>query len=358
VTRTRSGDNTSVVFRSDAESQAGPLTKKEMMSPYREGLPTRFVRVGRRGSTWNLPRRFVGYEASGTHAMSMAGAATKCFLSRNGDLNGAYIAKFAHKNGHIETYTELFNNQLGTLLGFDIAHSGIAKLDGVLHFLSRSFRTDPAVQLLHGSLLVEQIGLADQMELDLFNTTARQQGVYDIDFVRDVVYHACNQYADDVFASLVEMLVFDALIGSMDRHPRNWGVLSTATLPVQYKFAPIYDSARALLWDRTDDSLLLLESNEEDFQRYVQKSHPRIGLPRSVQHKGKCTHVDLIRYLLAHHRVVTLSGLKRIRVDVDRVASHLLRQHPFRRVFSKCRARMILRLLLIRQQALEHLIFQ
>jgi len=288
--------------------------------------------------------------------MSMAGAATKCFLSKNQVLDGAYIAKFAHKNGHVETYTELFNNQLGVLLGFDMAHSGIAKLDGVLHFVSRSFRTDPAVQLLHGSLLVEQIGLANRSELEFFNTTARQQGIYDIVFVRDVIYEVCNKYADEVFESLIQMLMFDALTGAMDRHPRNWGVLATSTLPVEYKFSPLYDSARALLWDRTDDNLVLLESNEEDFQRYVLKSHPRIGLPTSAGKKGKCTHVDLIRYLLSEHKEVTLRAYTKIRVDVDRIAAHLLRQHPFRRVFSKRRARMIRRLLTIRQQALLHLI--
>jgi hypothetical protein len=306
---------------------------------------------------WDLPRRFLGYQASDTHAMSMAGAATKCFLSMpGGSLHGAYIAKFAHKNGNIETYTELFNNQLGMALGFDMAHSGIAKLDGVLHFLSRSFRTDQNDQLLHGSILVQEIGLADQKELEFFNTASRQQGVYDINFVREMIYHVCDKYADDVFAALVEMLMFDAITGAMDRHPRNWGVLRTATLPVQYRLSPLYDSARALLWDRTDDNLESLESNEEDFQRYVLKSHPRIGLPSSVGKKGKCTHVDLIRYLLKEHEEVTLRAYTKIRVDVERIASHVLRQYPFRRVFSKRRARMILRLLLIRQQALEHLI--
>ncbi|WP_263367095.1 HipA domain-containing protein [Edaphobacter bradus] len=332
------------------------MTKKEMMSPYRQGLPTRFVRVGRRGATWGLPRRFQGYQASGEHVMSMAGAATKCFLSKDGSPEGAYIAKFAHKNGHIETYTELFNNQLGMLLGFGMAHSGIAKLDESLHFVSRSFRTDPADQLLHGSLLVQEIGLADQFELERINTASRQQGIYDIDFVRDMIYQVCDKYADTVFASLVEMLVFDALTGAMDRHPRNWGVLRTATLPAEYKFAPLYDSARALLWDKTDDSLEILESNEGDFQRYVLKSHPRIGLPKSVGQKGKCTHVDLIRYLLSQHKEVTLRAYTKIRVDIERTAGHLLRQHPFRRVFTKRRARLIVRLLLVRQQALEHLI--
>ena len=45
--------------------------------------------------------------------MGIGGAATKCFLSVKGQMEGAFIAKYAHKNGEIETYTELFNNQLG-----------------------------------------------------------------------------------------------------------------------------------------------------------------------------------------------------------------------------------------------------
>jgi hypothetical protein len=334
----------------------GPLSKKEMMSPYQEGLPTRFVRVGKRGMTWDLPRSFVGYKATDSQEMSMAGAATKCFLSKNGELNGGYIAKFAHKNGHIETYTELFNNQLGVRLGFNMAHSGIARLDGVLHFLSRSFRTDSSCQLLHGSLLVEEIGLASRTELERIKTTASQQNVYDIDFVRAVIFQVCNDHADKVFASLVEMLVFDALIGSMDRHPRNWGVLRTATLPAEYRFSPVYDSARALLWEKNDAILEKLEQNEEEFQRYVRKSHPRIGLPKSVGCLGKCTHVDLIRYMLSEYREVTQRAYAKINVDIQNVAGRLLGQHPFSVVFSRRRSRMILRLLEIRQRDLLYLI--
>jgi hypothetical protein len=326
------------------------------MSPYREGLPTRFVRAARKCATWDLPRKFRGYQASDTHEMSIAGAATKCFLSKGGSLEDAYIAKFAHKNGQIETYTELFNNQLGAWLGFDMAHSGIARLDGVLHFLSRSFRVNSNQQLLHGSFLLQEIGLAEQAELDVINTAARQQGIYDIDLVSSIISQVCGEYADGVFAALVEMLMFDALIGSMDRHPRNWGVLRSATLPSDYRFSPLYDSARALLWDYDDDNLKKLESSEDEFQRYVQRSYPRIGLPKSAGCKGKCTHGHLISYLLQKHRDVTLQAYTKIRVDVSRVAAHLLRQYPFRRVFTRRRRRMIRRVLAIRQQSLLHLI--
>lgn len=146
-----------------------------MLSPYRQGLPTRFIRAGKRGTRWGISRTLVGYKATASQDISMAGAATKCFLSKNGDLKDGYIAKFAHKNGHIETYTELFNNQLGCALRFEMAHSGIIRLDGVLHFISRSFRTDESQQLLHGSLLVEEAGLANRVELECIKTTASQQ---------------------------------------------------------------------------------------------------------------------------------------------------------------------------------------
>ena len=255
----------------------------------------------------------------------------------------------------METYTELFNNQLGAALGFDMAHSGIARLDGQLHFLSRSF-LDNNEQLLHGSLLVEEAGLADREELLRIKSLASQQGVYDVAFVRDVICQVCATHADQVFAGFVEMLVFDALIGSMDRHPRNWGVLRSATLPAEYRFAPLYDSARALLWDKNDAILASMELNDAEFQRYLKRACPRIGLPKSSGHTGKCKHVDLIRYLLTKHQADTLRAYEKINVDLGQAVGRLLRRHPFHRVFSRRRGRLLLRLLETRQGQLLQLI--
>ena len=224
------------------------VRKRELLSPYRAGLPTRFERVARRGVDWELPRNFKGYRASSEHEMSIGGAATKCYLSVDGKLDGAYIAEFAHKNAEIETYTELFNNQFGKLLGFEMADSGIAKLDGVLHFVSRPFRQE-GEQLVHGSLMVEMLGLADSQEIERIRTAAQQQGTFDVDFVETVIRAFCGADFDAVFDKFLAMLVFDALIGSMDRHPRNWGVIrpmkDRGAGSGHFRFSPIYDSARA-----------------------------------------------------------------------------------------------------------------
>lgn len=330
-------------------------SKKELLSPYTHGLPKRFKRVGQHGCTWDLPRSFAGYKASSEHEMSIGGAATKCFLSIDGALGGSYIAKFAHKNDAIETYTELFNNQLGLLLGFEMAHSGVARLDGVLHFVSRSFRTKATEQLLHASLLVEELGLADRAELESIKTAHKQQQVYDIEFVESMTKTVCGADGQTVFAALVEMLIFDALIGSMDRHPRNWGVIRTATQPARYRFSPIYDSARALLWDLTDAKLKMLSVNPDELDKYIRKSYPRIGLPSSVSHGSRCTHLDLVDYLVRTRPSVTRAALEMIDIDISRIAGKLVQSYPFGRVFSSVRKQLIVRILQLRREALLHL---
>jgi hypothetical protein len=318
------------------------LCKRDAASPYRNGLPTRFERVARRGTNWELPRNFKGYTASTQHQMGIGGAATKCYLSISGRMEGAYIAKFAHKNGSIETLTELFNNQLGKTLGFEMAHSGIAKLDGVLHFLSRSFRK-PGEKLIHGSLMVETLGLADSGEMEKVKTVAQQQGMFDIDFVETFMREFCGIDFNNVFNKFIAMLVFDSLIGSMDRHPRNWGVIAPESQgdpdksESRIRFSPIYDSARALLWDFSDAKIALLSAS--DLKRYIEKSSPRIGLPHAAR---RCNHFELLAHVATKHSSLLINNIQNLPSSTVGLASDLLHRWPFRNVFSVLRKRAIM----------------
>jgi hypothetical protein len=320
------------------------MTKREMLSPYKEGLPTVFHRIAKRGMSWELPRKFRNYRASSQHEMSMAGAATKCFLSEPNSSSPAYIAKFGHKNGKIETYTELFNNQLGKALGFEMAHSGVANLDGVLHFVSRSFRSEGDT-LIHGSLMVEQLGLAKEEEMEHVRTIHQQQGIYDIDFVECVIKEFCGGDFEPVFQNFVTMVVFDALIGSMDRHPRNWGVIRPSKEPVHFRFSPIYDSARALLWDFTDSRVESILENEAELRRYVNKSSPRIGLPGS---QYRCNHFELVSRITKDHKPLIINVLDKIPSCALGLASELLHRWPFSDVFTGARKSAILKILSMR----------
>ena len=166
------------------------IAKRELLSPYRAGPASTFERVARRGTNWELPRKFKGYTASSQHKMGIGGAATKCFLSVNGKMEGAYIAKYAHKTGRWRP-TQNCSIQFGKALGFEMAHSGVARLDGHLHFLSRSFRTS-GDKLVHASLMVETLVLADSKEMALVKTVAQQQGIFDVNFVETFMREFCG----------------------------------------------------------------------------------------------------------------------------------------------------------------------
>jgi len=62
--------------------------------------------------------------------------------------------KYAYKNGLCETLTELLINQIGTGCTFDMAHSGLASVDDVPVFVTRSF-LGPREHLIHGSFLID-----------------------------------------------------------------------------------------------------------------------------------------------------------------------------------------------------------
>ncbi len=280
--------------------------------------------------------------------MSIGGASSKCFLSVDGGLKGAYIAKFAHKNSQMETYTELFNNQLGKALGFQMAHSGIAKLDGVLHFLSRSFLNEGEL-LIHGSLMVVQLELAKKEEIESIKTINQQQGIYDVDFVEIVIKEFCGRDFETVFEKFVSMLVFDALIGSMDRHPRNWGVIRPIKGPERFNFAPIYDSARALLWDLSDARVAELLASDTELKKYIGKSSPRIGLPNATR---RCNHFDLISRIAVKHKTLVFNSLTKLPRCTLGLTADLLQRWPFRTLFAGVRKRAIMRIIDLRYREL------
>ena len=226
-----------------------------------------------------------------------------------------------------------------------MAHSGVMKLDGVLHFVSRSFRLSSEEALVHGSLMVEELGLAQKHEIEKIKTVYQQQGIYDIDFVEQVIRQVCGDQFGLVFDKFVEMLAFDALIGSMDRHPRNWGVLRSTVEPVLLRFSPIYDSARALLWDLNDDKVRFLLKNETELLRYMGKAAPRIGLPGHIAGNRKCNHFQLIEYLMKKHKSSTLNALRKIPRNVSALALNLLNTWPFSKAFKSVRKSSIIRVI-------------
>ena len=160
------------------------------------------------------------------------------------------------------------------------------------------------------------------------------------------------------------MLVFDALIGSMDRHSQNWGVISKTKGPVTYRFSPIFDTARALLWSLDEEQIERLagecESDpdkrlayEKRLQKYIENARPCMGPERKHPKVNECNHFDFIENLFKLHPDLTMRAIEKLTEGIEFKAGRLLRQFPFGTGFTGKRKRLIIKILSIRAQKLQ-----
>jgi hypothetical protein len=269
------------------------------------------------------------------------------------------VAKGA-KGGPIETYTELFINQLGQALGFPMAHSGLVRLDGSLHFVSKTFFRSDDENLVPCSVMFQ-----DHFEMKDLNGIPKGQGeqsFYSIDLVAEVVRNFCGEAFAEVLPAFLQMLVFDALVGSMDRHIENWGVIASNSSPRRIRFAPIFDSARSILWDWDDGRLArigtldgsgMLVPNMHSLMGYINRSRPLIGI---AGQGPLINHFELLGHVLDNYGTLMEEPMRKVRTPaVRRRAVAVLGAYPFCGVFSTLRTKLILKVLEIRADKLSEL---
>jgi HipA-like C-terminal domain len=152
----------------------------------------------------------------------------------------------------------------------------------------------------------------------------------------------CGKSAAELIERLIEMLVFDALIGSMDRHMQNWGLVATIGEPRQYSFAPIFDSARALLWNYDEGKLKRLLGSQNALDGYINRSRPKIGTHR----KGRAmNHFELVEHLVLGYPVPTREALEKVRPEKVQKVAEIVREFPFNGIFSRLRKHLIVQVL-------------
>lgn len=304
--------------------------------------------------SWDLRRRMTGYHIQ--EPQGIGGKASKWVIQGPDGEDDFYIAKFGDRNGHIEILTELFNNMLGSALGFRMAHHGIVRLDDYLYFITRNFRQGEA--LVHGSLVIANRLAAREEELEGIDRN-REQEFYSVDFLHQTIIDYCGADAFRVFGDFLQMLLFDALIGSQDRHAKNWGILRPQTVPAgdgyHCRLAPIFDSARALLWDLPEGKLLRLDADAEAMGSYLNRARPCIGPAPKWCKPGKYNHFEFVRCLAADYpdQIATAYSILADKSVCD-TAKCLLRSFPFSRGFSPLRKRVILKVLANRERLISN----
>jgi hypothetical protein len=343
------------VFLATTTAETEPKTTDALAEQIKTeaNVPRKLKRIAARSCKWNIPRSFLGYHIDVTS--QAVGNAQKWILRpETGDRNDFYIVKYpSEKWGDVETYTELLINQLGAAFGFDMAHSGVAKLDGKLVFVTRSFLNRDEV-LVHGSFLIEEHWHA-KGELDNIQRSQEQE-FYSVDFVLKTIEEYCGGDGPSVIDKFVEMLMFDALVGSNDRHPQNWGVIRASKTQGGYRLAPIFDTARALLWNTSDDKLLKFQKDEQLLRNHIARAKPIVGPERTfLKAKGtkSCNHFEFLANLFSVLPHLKVTAVTKVPSNLDRIAASLVqRSFPFRGAFNRLRREAILKLLSLRADEL------
>ncbi len=236
---------------------------------------------------------------------TVGGATTKDVLE-NPQTGTRYIAKLGGRNSDLEVMTEYAIYLVGRSLGVAVAGARIARYRGRLRFLSRYFlERRRAEELVHGVQLFREL-YDEHTVRAVQGDVQREQGLFNVQAVQSSFgahyLHYGNNVEADLFRGFVMMLTHDAMIGVQDRHHENWGVIvQRGRESAPPRFAPLYDSARGLFCNITDDYLdrFLGPEGDKRLDKYVAGSRPLVGFAGLAPPKGRkhLTHDQLLTAL-------------------------------------------------------------
>ncbi len=209
----------------------------------------------------------------------------------------SYIAKTAEKWYPHESIIEYTINRVGQVMGLKMNEIKLVKANGQIRFLSKYF-LKKGEQLIHGAEIcgsyLDDMPMAE--EIANHKTTSRE--LFTFEFIKDTIRYVFPKCFESLLVDLVKMVTFDAITGNNDRHFYNWGIINTieksSKLPT---FAPIYDSARGLYWNESDESiqniLRIYKQGGKKIEKYIENACPRISIESNTQ----ANHFELIDFI-------------------------------------------------------------
>ena len=174
--------------------------------------------------------------------------------------------------------------------------------------------------------------------------TSRQ--LFTFEFISKAIRHKFGNESDHILLDLVKLITFDALVGNNDRHFYNWGVIVSKKKAMEKpRFAPIYDSARGLLWNLSEETIIKYrdgrKSNGKQFDRYIKEACPRI----SIEGNEEINHFDLVGFLKKVDNCKYKSTIEELcATEKERLVVNMLIRE-FAPMFSAVRTEMILEII-------------
>jgi HipA-like C-terminal domain len=204
-----------------------------------------------------------------------------------------YIAKTGHKWYPNESIAEHLLNSIGKELGLFMSNSELALISGQLRFLSEYFLNSKKQELVHGvDIFAGYVSDKDLVEEIEAKQLART--FFTFQFATDAVQFSFPNDADVILMNFVKLLLFDAIVGNNDRHFYNWGVVKSLDNSHKPYFSPIFDTARGLFWNDSEQKIREIIRRKHQMasylKKYVKKSLPKIGW----EGEKELNHIELI----------------------------------------------------------------
>mgnify|MGYP000474693138 CR=1 FL=1 len=226
-----------------------------------------------------------------------------------------HVAKVGHKWYPFESIMEHLLNRIGEVLGLNMASSQLRMAHGQLRFLSRYFlKPEEGQSMMHGAQIYstylgdgkDNTKFIDEIE---YNKLARQLLTFQL--TDEAIKFVFPNQHENIMGKLVQLLLFDAMIGNNDRHHYNWAIITNNIksdwTPV---FSPIYDTARGLFWNESEENLnkhffyqrggKAGQINEEKLEKYIKNSRPKTGW-EGWKGKKKENHFELLKLIYEHY---------------------------------------------------------
>ncbi len=222
----------------------------------------------------------------------------------------------------MESISEHLLNRIGEVLGLNMAKSQLRVAHGQLRFLSKYFLRDEEI-LVHGaqvySAYLEENDDKFVQEIEDQNWA---RALLTFQFTYEALKFIFPKQFQIIMNQFVELLVFDAITGNNDRHFYNWAVVTHLEEKNPPRFSPIYDSARGLFWNNSEQVIERkfyrrkgdgYEINYSNLDTYINSSRPKIGW-EGWKEANEINHFQLIAKINEHYpdfQVVCLNLIKK-----------------------------------------------
>jgi len=281
-----------------------------------------------------------------------------CPRKSNPAMWDGYYAKFGGKSYPHESIVEFGINQIGESIGLKMNETRLVTANGQIRFLSKDFIKRGKKNLIHGVEILHEY-FEDKEFVDGINRDRSQRReLLTFDVIEDAMNHVHPIQGSALLVELVKLITFDAIVGNNDRHFYNWGVIGDikSKSNKRVEFAPIYDTARGLLWNTVESRIQRMykqyrSGSKDQIMAFLSKSKPRF----SFNENSKANHFELMEYLIGYKSEYKDAISQLISIESQKCAILKLKQTIFR-YFSTERCFLIVEILNLRFEQLRKFI--